>query len=145
MSQEPLWLRPPIRVFVALPGIAELRLAAELRRQGVDVSMWPDFDAYDLRVEFPDGSAWAVDVKDWASPVALARHLTSGTPFRAEPPWERAFFVFPSYRVHNRPEYLRVFRHFYRPEGPAAASADERWFLRQVAARLRETRGRSHA
>ena len=145
MSQEPRWLRPPIRTFVSLPGLTELRLAEDLKREGVDVSLWPNFDAYDLRVTFPDGCSWAVDVKDWASPVALARHLVSSAPFRSEPPWERAFFVFPSHRLLKRPEYLRVFRHFYRPDGPAAGSTDEQSFLRQVAARLAEIRRRPHA
>ena len=35
--------------------------------------MWPQFDAYDLRIPFPDGTAWAIDVKDWANPSLLGR------------------------------------------------------------------------
>jgi hypothetical protein len=110
LAEDPLWLELPFRTFVAAPGRAELRLVNRLERLGVGVELWPKFDAYDLRVTFPDGRAWAVDVKDWASPVALARHLDRVAElFPASPPWHRAFFVFPQDRLRQRPDYVRAF------------------------------------
>ena len=136
MAHEPVWLRPPVRTFVSLPGIAELRIAARVQELGLSVRLWPAFDSYDLRIEFADGAAWAIDVKDWASPVALARHLSSvGQPFRYDPPWQRALFAFPRARTHRRPEYLRVFRHFFRSDQAHVGVVTEDALLRQVARR----------
>jgi hypothetical protein len=112
LDEDPLWLELPFRTFVSAPGQAELRLAERLERLGLEVERWPDIDAYDLRVTFRDGEAWAVDVKDWASPVALARHLNRlEEPFRPTPSWRQAFFVFPQERLRTRPDYVRAFAH----------------------------------
>lgn len=145
LLQAPLVVRPPVRTFVSLPGVAEVRLEARIASLDVQATLWPNFDAYDLRVEFRDGEAWAVDVKDWASPVALARHLSHVRSFRTDPPWTRAFFVFPTTRVRNRPEYLRIFRHFYRGEAGRISVLTEDAFLRHVERRRREPRGERHA
>ena len=59
------------------------------RRSGKPAStpeMWPQFDAYDLRIPFPDGTAWAIDVKDWANPSLLAVRTRA---LRADPPHDR--------------------------------------------------------
>ena len=64
----------PLRVFITSPGLAETELETALRKAGLFPEMWPLFDAYDLRLPFPDGTAWAIDVKDWARPSCSAQH-----------------------------------------------------------------------
>lgn len=49
-----------------LPGLWEVRLAEELMRMGVRVTLWPDIDEFDLLVEFNKKVRWAIDVKDWS-------------------------------------------------------------------------------
>ena len=100
-------LRRELQTFIAAPGRAELRLAATLGGLGLTVELWPAIDAYDLRIVFPSGRVWAVDVKDQASPVLLARRLARRIP--PEPAWERGFYVFPKERA-RRSDYLRAFR-----------------------------------
>jgi hypothetical protein len=103
-----LQLRRPLRVFITSPGIAETELETVLQSFGLAPEMWPQFDSYDLRVPLPDGTVWAVDVKDWANPSLLGR----GTrPLRAEPRYDKAFIVIPSYRFRVREDYARVVRH----------------------------------
>ena len=97
----------PMRLFVASPGRAELRLHEALRRTGVEVELWPALDAYDLRITLPNGQVWAVDVKDWSSPVRLARRLG---PLRESPPWDRAFVVPAREAVAAVPAYLKTLR-----------------------------------
>ena len=75
--------------------------------------MWPQFDAYDLRIPFPDGTAWAVDVKDWANPSLLGARTRA---LRADPPHDRAFIVVPAYRFRVREDYARAFRHALAPD-----------------------------
>ena len=99
--------RPP-RVFITSPGIAEIDLETTLRKGGLHPQMWPQFDAYDLRIPFPDGTAWAIDVKDWANPSLLAVRTRA---LRADPPHDRAFIVVPAYRFRVREDYARAFRH----------------------------------
>lgn len=107
-----LQLSRPLRVFITSPGLAETDLEKKLRKAGLVPEMWPLFDAYDLRVRFPDGTAWAVDVKDWASPSLLGAR-TMG--LRASPPHNRAFVVVPAYRFQAREDYARAFRHALAP------------------------------
>ncbi|MFD8550022.1 hypothetical protein ACFV08_00120 [Streptomyces fradiae] len=68
--------------------------------------MWPGFDAYDLRITFPDGHVWAVDVKDWAHPAFLGRAATA---VRPEPPYDEACWVVPEFRVRARRDYLAMY------------------------------------
>ena len=101
-----LWAKRGLRRFVAAPGREELRLAVELRGLGLNVALWPAFDAYDLRVSFPaSDQIWAIDVKDWANPFALGKKLRDDV-LPINPPWDRAFYVFPSYRRIRRRDYM---------------------------------------
>ena len=107
-----LWLRRELRIFVAGPGRAELRIARAiergLRAEQVKVGLWPGYDTCDV---LPDGLAWPADVKSWANPVRLARRLDKH-PFRPPPDAEKAFIVIAREQVSGRPHYLRtVFRH----------------------------------
>ncbi|MFF3014014.1 hypothetical protein [Streptomyces sp. NPDC057939] len=99
-------LRKPLRQFVTGPGQAETSLESELRALGLTVEMWPGFDAYDLRLTFPNGHVWAVDVKDWAHPAFLGR---SASAVRADPPYDEACWVVPTFRVRARRDYLDVY------------------------------------
>jgi hypothetical protein len=124
LREEPQWLDMPFRTFISAPGRAELALAGRLRRLGVGVELWPAFDAYDLRVALPDGEVWAADVKDWASPVALARHLDRADElFRRTPRWDRAFFVVAQERLSSRPDYLRTLERALRSLAGASGIA----------------------
>lgn len=104
---EVLQLRRPLRQFVTWPGRAEADLARALGGLGLDVRMWPGFDSYDLRVTFPSGWVWAIDVKDWASPGLLGR---AARPVRRDPPYDEAFWVVPRERVAACPGYIETFK-----------------------------------
>lgn len=97
----------PVQRFVAAPGRAELRLYRKLGEIGVDVELWPNFDAYDLRVRFSHGYSWAVDVKDWANPFRLARKLR---PIPRDPSWDRAFIVPAKEAVAACAGYIEILR-----------------------------------
>lgn len=106
-------LARPLRIFVTGPGRAEIELEERLTALGLQVEMWPNYDAYDLRVTLPDGSVWAIDVKDRANPALLAR---TTTPFRIDPPFTTAYLVVPQYRTQDRPDYRQVFARNCPPE-----------------------------
>ncbi|WP_427922831.1 hypothetical protein [Streptomyces sp. cg40] len=121
----------PLRMFVTSPGLAEIELEAALKRKfGITAQMWPHYDAYDLRVPLPGGRHWAVDVKDRVNPVLLARTLT---PFRTQPPYDRAFLVVPRYRFRDNEAYGRQFRRNLTDElVDRVTLLDDRAFLRLV-------------
>lgn len=133
-----LWRRvkPGIRRFVVAPGRGELRLAHRVVKMGVEVSLWPGFDAYDLRLTFPDGEVWAVDVKDWQNPFLLA-HAVHG--FSETPSWDRAFWVFPDHRPRLLPRYAEAFGRAWRREDDRVGYAVERTFVRLVREKLAGT------
>jgi hypothetical protein len=105
-------LKRALRRYVAAPGRVELRLKEKLQRagaktRGFKVELYPNMDAYDLRLTFPGKEVWAIDVKDWASPYRLAESVK---PFRTFPSWDRAFFVFPDRYKTMRRNYMEAFR-----------------------------------
>ncbi|MEU3735362.1 hypothetical protein AB0E81_39235 [Streptomyces sp. NPDC033538] len=104
-----LLLTRPLRLFVTAPGVAELRLERALSRLGLVPELWPNYDAYDLRITLPDGPVWAVDVKDWANPALLGRNAV---PLPTHPPYDEAFLVIPDHRTALRHDYVAVVRRF---------------------------------
>ncbi len=113
LSGEPVWLKRPLRRYVADPGLAELDLKRKLEKRGYTVQLWPQYDKYDLRVTAQDGRVWLVDVKDWANPFLLARQVKE---IETETPSERAYYVFPDERNREWPDYSQAFNQ-YCPRG----------------------------
>ncbi len=136
-------LRRPLRMFITSPGIAEIELEAKLRKWRLQPQMWPEFDAYDLRIVFPDGTKWAVDVKDRANPALLGRSARALPP---RPSYDRGLLVVPAYRVTEREDYLRVFVRTVPPE--VAGSVElmtDRQLLAEVKAIMRRLRADTDA
>ncbi|MGB9752775.1 MAG: hypothetical protein C0183_12975 [Roseiflexus castenholzii] len=126
-----VWLRRDLRRYIAMPGRAELQLAADLEKLGLQIALWPAFDRYDLRVTFPDKTVWAIDVKDWSNPFLLARSVNN-KPFPNDPPWDRAFFVFPDARRAQRPDYVRAFCNALRVHSDRVEACFARDLLRRA-------------
>ncbi len=147
VEESIFWLRRGLRRFVAGPGKCEMHLYEELmKEEGLTVELWPMFDAYDLRLTFPDRDVWAIDVKDWTNPFLLAHRVD---PIPTTPPWTWAYFVFPDDRRSQRSDYIRAFRNhcpFVSKHSKARTSA---CFVRELltAARkkLRGLQGVYHA
>ncbi|MFD5050626.1 pPIWI_RE_Y domain-containing protein [Streptomyces tendae] len=135
-------LRRPLRMFVTSPGLAETDLQVALaKRFGINAEMWPNYDAYDLRVPLPGRRHWAVDVKDRVNPVLLARSLT---PFRNEPHYDRAFLVVPRYRFRDNEAYGRQFRRNLPEElADRVTLLDDQTFLRVVADEISAARDKA--
>ncbi|MET9146792.1 hypothetical protein [Streptomyces sp. NPDC004042] len=136
-----LLLTRPLRLFVTAPGFAELRLERALARLGLTPELWPDYDAYDLRITLPDGRVWAVDVKDWANPALLGRNAML---LPGRPPYDRAFLVVPDHRTALRRDYVGVVRRFMDPDVRERTTVvSHRQFMARVRAALEEARGQS--
>jgi hypothetical protein len=73
-------LRRGIWRYTVLPGLIEVELHDRLEQKSdVEVTLWPELDAYDLRVDTPDES-YQVDVKDWTLPRYSIRRLPPRPP-----------------------------------------------------------------
>jgi hypothetical protein len=86
-----------------------------------------------LKLVFPDGEVWAVDVKDWENPFLLAKRVG---PFVEEPRWDRAYFVFPDHRAVLKPRYSQAFGSTWRRQSDGVRYSMERNFLKIVKGRL---------
>ncbi|MCT2584648.1 pPIWI_RE_Y domain-containing protein [Actinophytocola gossypii] len=106
-------LNRAMRMFITGPGLAETDLETALIDRGLRPEMWPNFDAYDLRITLPQGQVWAVDVKDRANPALLGR---GALPLRPDPPYDKGFLVAPQYRFDEREDYGRVYAHHRRDD-----------------------------
>ena len=118
-----------IRDSTISPGKVEIRLYETLRGKGIEVSLWPGFDAYDLGVRLSDGRVWAVDCKDWKNPKSLANDLPGEFPEYGN--WERAFYVFPKYRRDLTRNYISAFRDNWKSQ-PNVEPAYEDVFIDKV-------------
>lgn len=138
-SQDVLQLARPLRIFVTGPGRAEVELERSFTRLRLAVEMWPNYDAYDLRVHLPGGRTWAVDVKDRASPAFLGM---DAAPLPSSPPHDAAFLVVPHYRFRDRPDYREVFSHRCPPDVARSLTLrTDRELLRRARQIIKEARG----
>jgi len=62
-------VKPELLYFWVFPGFHELHLHNEAIRLGWKVDLWPEHDRYDLHISNASGTSYAVDVKDYDSPV----------------------------------------------------------------------------
>ncbi|MFC8383567.1 hypothetical protein [Nocardia sp. NPDC057272] len=132
---ELLHLVRPLRHFVTGPGLAEIELERRLKSmRGLQVEMWPGYDAYDIRITFPDNHVWAIDVKDWAHPGLLGK---AARPVPTEPPYDKAFWVVPQFRVDTRPDYLGIFARNRATPAKNLELLTDRALVAAVSARLR--------
>lgn len=121
LSQSEQWIpysngmartKEGIQRYVVAPEVTLMSIYDTLVKEwGLTCQLYPSLDAYDLLVKFPNGKAWAADVKDHRIAVRLAVNLTY---FRAYPHWDQAFYVFPNY--HADTAYLNEFGNFWLRE-----------------------------
>lgn len=104
-SEAHTWMvvTPGIHKYITLPGLWEVSLHESLTRMGVRVTLYPQIDEYDLRVELPRNVCWMIDVKDWAY-LRLDRLKQMHSCLDAD----ETFIVFPDARKdHLRLEVVR--------------------------------------
>ena len=111
--------------YTVLPGLEELDLGARLEGlPGVEVTLWPHLDQYDLDVR-AGKERWRVDLKDYASAMGLARQL------QARPVHEVTWVVVPDAKRGQIPVLQRLV-----PEEARYLFAHSSQFVREVRAAL---------
>jgi hypothetical protein len=105
-------IRRDLSTYISLPGRPEADLARALEKRGATVVWWPDVDAYDLLVIWPDGRRWGIDVKDWRTPYALALRLRPLPSYPAghEFAYTDGFVIIPDDRTRKQRNYLTTLR-----------------------------------
>lgn len=109
---EVLWLKKDLRYFIHRPGKVELRIGEKLKRLGLEVKLYPEFDKYDLYLVFPDQTIWAVDVKFWEYAYNLSKKIDKPIPKLKHQPYHESFFVFPVEIENYGQAYLQEFRSY---------------------------------
>jgi len=83
---------PGVWRYIVVPGATEIRIAADLEKLGAGVEMWPDMDAYDLRV-LAGLLDLRLDVKEYRSARRLIENLRNRVP--------RAAILLPKSHEHQ--------------------------------------------
>lgn len=131
-------VRSGLAHYTTQPGGLELNLFRTLSKlKSIKVELWPGFDAYDIGIEFPDEDIWAVDCKDSGRPGFLAT-LLSQEEFPVVGLWQRAFYVFPSYRKRLAPRYGSVFSSGWRTDDSRVSWRFDDEFLKLVEDKLQK-------
>ena len=103
------------------PSFIELRLEKKFKEMRLEVELWPELDAADLKITFSDGNFWAIDAKDWGSASKLARELNQNTiPNIGQ---SKSFFVVPDYRL-NKLKYQAIFQSKYQGNIPLISESE---------------------
>lgn len=108
-NDQVLRLKRYLRHFWHRPGAVELRIERQLRSLGVEVLLYPERDAYDLHLNFGNGSSWAIDVKFWKNAYNLVKSVTQPIPVIESMPYQKSFFVFADELKHQGTAYIRGF------------------------------------
>ncbi len=134
---------------ICIPGIPELELYQELEALQkshpglLTLELWPGVDVFDVLIQFADRqkTMWAVDMKDYADPVALYHKIHEADyPRFGRFQWNLAFYVIPQYRISWNPRYITQFKRSapggqrYLPTGIEIVSRDQ--LLRRVRQKL---------
>lgn len=106
-------LAAPLRAFITGPGLVEIELERKLQQLGLEVAMWPGFDAYDLGVRFSDGSRWGIDAKDWHSGRLLGRSFVQAPEMQGI---SRFYLAVPDHRDDPGGNYRAAFMASCDPE-----------------------------
>jgi hypothetical protein len=83
---------PGVWRYIVVPGASETRIAADLEKLGAGVELWPDMDAYDLRV-LAGTLDLRLDVKEYRSARRLIDNLRGKVP--------RAAILLPKSHEHQ--------------------------------------------
>lgn len=143
-SQGILRLRWGLHTRVCIPGKTEIRLfdwlnAQQQRTHAIaEVALWPGGDAYDIRISFRDDETWAIDLKDYANPIALAHQIKSRVPSFFDPALEfdHIFYVVPDYRIRISPNYLKQLKQNLVPFIPNLDAVTEEALRKRVLRKL---------
>jgi hypothetical protein len=143
IEDNTLVLKRGVHLYTCIPGATEIELyrwlADEVRPtlsvlQQVD--LWPMIDSYDLRLTFRE-NVWAVDVKDYKDPFTLGKYIKQDTHPRDQEYliWNEWFYVYPTYREWQRPDYGACVRRAAEGLPPNVAILSEDQFKERVLAR----------
>lgn len=100
LAEDGLALNRGVWRYTTVPGLVEIALHDALDARGLDVTIWPGLDIYDVRVALPGGKrVWKVDVKDYTSGAALGNLIRAqrGDPGGAD------WLVVPDHRGDQTP------------------------------------------
>ena len=102
-----LRLKRGVMKYIAAPGKLELEIYEYCSKQGIESTLWPQMDTYDIQIIFPSGTVWAVDAKMVREPYFLREKIRSDKGF-PDGEYKRGFYVIPDEYVKERPDYLDI-------------------------------------
>lgn len=98
-----------IQRFFVLPGKLELAIADFANDNGVANELWPEMDAYDIKLSFTDGEVWMIDAKAWQNAVQLKENVKENPPFPPNDlennPSRKAYLVIPDEIMRSHKDY----------------------------------------
>lgn len=107
-AEKMLRMKSGIQKYILLPGMAELRMEEKLSIKGVGVTLYPNIDEYDLKIE-KDDKEILLDVKDYRDPYQLALYINR---INLSDLNKDVWYVIPDYRTKNYEKYpIRIKNH----------------------------------
>lgn len=102
-----LRLKQGVARYISYPGKAELEIENFCKQLNINSELWPEQDRYDLKVMFPNGACWGIDVKTVANPYLLRDKIENDNKFYSAN-IDKGFYVIPDKIIKKNSAYLKI-------------------------------------
>ena len=100
-------LKRGVMRYICYPGKAELEIEDICKKLNVKNELWPEFDRYDIKVIFSDGTCWGIDAKTNCNPYFLSKMIENDIHFKSAN-IDKGFYVIPDKIVKRVGGYLKI-------------------------------------
>ena len=107
-SKEKVYrLKKGVMKYIASPGKLEMEIVAFCKKNGIEYTLWPEMDRYDIEIKFPNGGVWEIDAKAVRNPKMLAVKIEKEGGFPIGD-YEKGFFVIPTDYTKGKRNYTSI-------------------------------------
>ena len=107
-SEEKVYrLKKGVMKYIASPGKLEMEIVAFCEKNGLEYTLWPQMDRYDIEIKFPNGDIWEIDAKAVRNPKMLAVQIEKDGGFPVGD-YEKGFFVIPTDYTKGQRNYTQI-------------------------------------
>lgn len=100
-------LKKGVMKYIAGPGKLEMEIVAFCKKNGLEYTLWPQKDRYDVEIKFSNGDIWEIDAKAVRNPKILSAKIEKdgGLP---SGDYEKGFFVIPTDYARGKRNYTSI-------------------------------------
>ncbi len=100
-------LRKGVMRYICYPGNIELEIEDFCNKLNLKSELWPNFDQYDNKIIFANGTCWGIDAKTYSNPYFLSKKIAVDNIFQSAS-IDKGYYVIPDKIVKRTGGYLKI-------------------------------------